>query len=84
MTTRGGRWTDGRLDDLNKKVDGGFARVDADIRDLRGEMRAGYDRLDKKLDAGFARAETRFNWLIGILLVAALSIIGTMIGVSSA
>jgi hypothetical protein len=47
---RGGRWTDARLDDLNKKVDGGFARVDADIRDLRGEMRSGFERFDRKFD----------------------------------
>jgi hypothetical protein len=28
-------WTDERLDDLAKKVDAGFERVDRDIRDLR-------------------------------------------------
>ncbi|HWO84702.1 MAG TPA: hypothetical protein VNM38_13065 [Solirubrobacterales bacterium] len=50
MRARRGRWTDARLDDLNKKVDGGFARVDADIRELRGEMRGGFDRFDKKFD----------------------------------
>jgi hypothetical protein len=31
-------WTDERLDELNKKVDDGFARVDADIRELRVEI----------------------------------------------
>jgi len=47
------KWTDERLDDLNKKVDRGFAetkaemregfaRLDADIRDLRREMIAGF------------------------------------------
>ena len=49
--------------------------------ELRNEMKAGFDRVDEKMDAGFARADTRFHWLIGILLVAALSIIGTMVGV---
>jgi hypothetical protein len=34
------RWTDDRLDDLNKKVDDGFARLDHDIRELRGEVRS--------------------------------------------
>jgi len=34
--------TDERLDDLNKKVDDGFARVHADIRELRREMMAGF------------------------------------------
>ncbi len=34
-------WTDERLDDLTVRMDRGFDRVDKDIRDLRGEMRAG-------------------------------------------
>jgi len=50
VTTRRGRWTDARLDDLNKKVDDGFAKVDTDIRELRGEMKGGFDRFDKKFD----------------------------------
>lgn len=33
-------WTDERLDDLSRRMDAGFARVDADIRELRGELRA--------------------------------------------
>jgi hypothetical protein len=33
------KWTDERLDDLNKKVDDGFA-------DTKAEMRAGFARLD--------------------------------------
>ncbi len=31
-------WTDGRLDELSQKVDRGFERVDADIRELRVEI----------------------------------------------
>ena len=33
-------WTDERLDDLARRMDAGFARVDADIRELGAEMRA--------------------------------------------
>jgi Sec-independent protein translocase protein TatA len=33
------KWTDERLDDLNKKVDEGFARLGADIRELRVEIK---------------------------------------------
>jgi hypothetical protein len=47
------KWTDERLDDLNKKVDdgfadtkaemrAGFARIDADIRELRREIKVGF------------------------------------------
>jgi hypothetical protein len=31
-------WTDERLDDLSRRVDAGFDRVDHDIRELRGEI----------------------------------------------
>ena len=58
-------WTDPRLDDLKKAVDGGqkemkagFARadkrMDAGFSALRGEMKAGYEKLDKKMDTGFS------------------------------
>lgn len=33
-------WTDERLGDLSRRMDAGFARVDADIRELRAELRA--------------------------------------------
>lgn len=32
-------WNDERLDELSGRVDRGFARVDAELRDLRTEMR---------------------------------------------
>jgi hypothetical protein len=31
-------WTDSRLDDLATKVDTGFARVDGELREIRGEL----------------------------------------------
>jgi hypothetical protein len=45
-------WTDERLDDLNKKVDNGFMRVDTDIRDLRREMNARFDAMNRNFIAG--------------------------------
>jgi hypothetical protein len=35
-------WTDERLDDLSRRMDAGFERVDRDMGDLRPEMRAGF------------------------------------------
>ena len=32
-------WTDARLDDLAKRMDAGFDRVDRDLHDLRIEVR---------------------------------------------
>ena len=44
-------WTDGRLDDLSGRMDAGFDRVDRDIRDLRGEMNAGFADLRGEINA---------------------------------
>jgi hypothetical protein len=54
------KWTDDRLDDLNKKVedgfarldkkiDDGFARVDADIREIRTDMNSRFEALNRTL-----------------------------------
>lgn len=50
------KWTDERLDDLNKTVDNlrtemreGFTRVDADIRELRSEMNARFEAANRNL-----------------------------------
>jgi hypothetical protein len=34
------KWTDERLDDLNVRMGEGFQRVDADLRELRSDMKA--------------------------------------------
>jgi tetrahydromethanopterin S-methyltransferase subunit G len=81
------KWTDERLDDLNEKVDKGFAetkaemregfaRVDADVRELRGEMNARFD----KLDARFEKVDARFETLAQILIGGAVVIIAALIG----
>lgn len=64
-------WTDSRLDDLNgrvgelsRRMDTGFARVDGDITALRAEMNARFDSLQQLL--------LRFG---GALLIALLSTI---------
>jgi hypothetical protein len=44
-------WTDERLDDLANRMDAGFARVDADIRELRMELRSGIGGLGAELRA---------------------------------
>jgi hypothetical protein len=56
------KWTDERLDDLNEKVDRGFAetkaemrqgfaRVDDDLRELRSEMNDRFIGLENRFEA---------------------------------
>jgi hypothetical protein len=45
-------WTDDRLDDLSRKVDAGFARLDSEVRDLRSEMNMRFDSMQRAHYAG--------------------------------
>jgi hypothetical protein len=38
-------WTDERLDDLSRRIDSGFNRVDGDLRELRSAMNTRFDAL---------------------------------------
>jgi len=42
-------WTDERLDDLARRVDHGFNRVDGDLRQLRTEMNVCFDGLQRTI-----------------------------------
>jgi hypothetical protein len=44
-------WTDERLDDLSRRMDSRFDRVDADVRDLRTEVRTQGVELRGEIDA---------------------------------
>ena len=61
-------WTDERLDDLNARVERGFDRVDADVRELRSEMNARFDSMHRTMVIGFVSM--------------AASIVAAVIGVS--
>jgi hypothetical protein len=58
-------WTDERLDDLNKKVDRGFADTKAEIADTKAEMREGFARLHADI-----RAVNR-NMVAGLVAIVA-------------
>jgi hypothetical protein len=84
-------WTDERLDDLNNKVGEGFARVDADIRELRaeiGEMRkenqAEFVEVRKEIqtEVGVLRAEmnARFDAMNRNFIAGVIAIIAAIIG----
>jgi hypothetical protein len=66
-------WTEGRLDDLNKKVDGGIGRLDEERKELRTEAKEGFGKVDKRFDA-----------MQRTLIASAASIIAAVIGAAAA
>lgn len=77
-------WTDDRLDDLNRKVDEGFRRVDADIRALRIETKAEFNSLRSEMNERFegleARFDARFDSLQRTLILFSGAMIAALIG----
>jgi hypothetical protein len=69
METMRKSWTDERLDDLAQRMDRGFDRVDCDIRDLKAETNARFDRMEGRFD----RLEARFDSMQRLLLAAYIS-----------
>ena len=68
-------WTDGRLDDLSRRVDRGFDRVDADLRALNGRL----DGFQQTLDA-LQRTMLQVGvGLIGALLAVMVTVVGLAI-----
>ena len=80
MMTPRETWTDQRLDDLNKKVDDGFARFEGDMRELRGDMK------DLRGEMNGLRHEMneRFESLNRTLIGAAVAIVVASIGGNAA
>ena len=64
------RWTDERLDDLSRRMDLGFQRVDEEFRALRAEMNARFDSLH-------ARHAGRCS---GTMIAMMVSMMATIIG----
>lgn len=61
-------WTDGRLDDLSKKVDQGFS-------ESKAEMRSGFERMDARLD----RMQNTLVGAAAVIIAALLGIIATQL-----
>lgn len=65
-------WTDGRLDELSKKVDDGFAQ-------MRGEFTGVNKRIDH-LDTRFDGLQRTLMQVGGGILVALIGLVATLIG----
>jgi hypothetical protein len=47
------KWSDERMDDLNRRVENGFNRVDADLREIRVEIKSEIGALRVETNARF-------------------------------
>jgi hypothetical protein len=77
------KWSDERLDDLNQRVESGFNRLDADLRNLRVEMISRFDRVDSRfdrVDARFVHVDDRFDALQRTMLQVGGGIVVALIG----
>lgn len=67
--------TDRRIDELDRRCDQRFNRVELDIRELRGEMKGGFDRIDARFDA----LQHLLLRLGGVVIAALLGLIATQL-----
>jgi hypothetical protein len=67
METMRSTWTDERLDDLTARMDKGFDRVDTDVRELRAEMNARFERVDSRFERVDARFDSMQRMMLGML-----------------
>ena len=56
-------WTDERLDDLSRRVDDGFNRVDEDLRSLGARIDSHTTELARRIDAVDGRLGSRIDGL---------------------
>ena len=74
VTVREG-WTDERLDDLNEKVDKGFADVDKRFEQVDKR----FERLDDRLEAMQKEMNLRFDSIHKLMFQGLLAIVGFMV-----
>jgi methyl-accepting chemotaxis protein len=85
------RWTDERIDEA-------FDRVDGEIRELRVEMRRGFEQIDKRFErvdtefrevrsemkAGFERVDDRFDAVQRNMTTWAVALFSTIVTLNAA
>ncbi len=71
-------WTDERLDDLSQSVRSGFVRNSEEHREMRQDLREGFNRVDTRIDALQRTLVAGMLGLAGTVVAAALTIIATL------
>jgi hypothetical protein len=74
------KWTDERLDDLNKKVDDGFADTKAVIAETKAEMREGFARVDGEIRELRREMNERFEAVNRNMFAGVIAVLAAIIG----
>jgi len=88
------QWTDARLDDfkaetaqrfnaLDRRIDNGFNRIEASLRELRQEMKAEFKNVDEgfaKVDERFEKVDERFDAMYRLTIQVGGVIVAALIG----
>jgi hypothetical protein len=73
-------WSDGRLDDLSKRVNDGFEKVDRQFERVDRKMDRRFEQLDKKIEVGFEQVNLKFEALHRMLFQAAWALVVGLLG----
>jgi chromosome segregation ATPase len=74
------RWTDERLDDLNRKVDDGFADIRAEMRERFDRMEARMEKQTGEMNERFDQVNERFDRMQHTLFAGAIALSVALIG----
>jgi len=83
-------WNDERMDELSRRVDGGFkemregfARVDREMKEgfarVDREMKEGFARVDGEIKAGFAQVGDRIDRLTNTIIIGGAGICAAIV-----
>lgn len=72
-------WTDERLDDLSRRVDSGFERLDADMRVLRGELSSGLSDVRNEIAEFRSTMVKAFIGIGGGIIVSLIGVIAAVL-----
>ena len=64
--------------DVLGQLDARLGNVETDVRDLRAEMRSGFDRVQQSFNDFNIRFESQTRWLVGLILASWLTIMASL------
>jgi len=77
-------WTEGRLDDLNDRVDRRFEKVDQRLDRIDEKIERGFERVDERFDHEFGRVNDRLDSIQRAMIYTMVSITGGILAGFSA